>query len=149
MEGSEWNGSTGIHWLDWTVQLRQAVVLESERAIIVPFPSQDHLQRNESGKCCNNQSAHWQSPVQFQSTDRQQPRKPPLRNMQQQVTSSLSEIETYSQSDVVDRVVGSSSSSLNHESSPDSDFIPEPLPGNIASVKIRTKAGTGWERRLC
>ena len=47
--------------------------------------------------------------------------------MQQQlVTSSLSDVETDSQSDVVDRVVGSSLSGLNDESSPDSDFIPEP-----------------------
>ena len=46
--------------------------------------------------------------------------------MQQQVTSSLSEIETDSQSDVVDRVVGSSPSSLSDESSPETDFIPEP-----------------------
>ena len=43
--------------------------------------------------------------------ERQQLRKPPLRNMQQQVTSSLSEIETDSQNDAVDRVVVSSSSS--------------------------------------
>ena len=43
---------------------------------------------------------------------KRQPRQPPLRNVQQQVTSSLSEVETDSQSDVVDRVVGSSSSSL-------------------------------------
>ena len=47
--------------------------------------------------------------------------------MQQQlVTSSLSDVETDSQSDVVDRVDGSSLSSLNDESSQDSDFIPEP-----------------------
>ena len=51
----------------------------------------------------------------------------PVKNMQQQlVTSSLSDVETESQSDVVDRVVGSSLSSLNEESSQDSDFIPEP-----------------------
>ena len=53
--------------------------------------------------------------------------------MQQQVTSSLSEVETDSQSDVVDRVVGSSPSSLSDESSPETDFIPKPraetLPG--------------------
>ena len=51
---------------------------------------------------------------------------PLLKNMQQQVTSSLSEVETDSQSDVVDRVVGSSPSSLSDESSPETDFIPEP-----------------------
>jgi len=50
----------------------------------------------------------------------------PVKNMQQQlVTSSLSDVETESQSDVVDRVVDSSFSSLNDESSQDSDFIPE------------------------
>ena len=46
--------------------------------------------------------------------------------MKQQVTSSLSEVETDSQSDVVDRVVGSSPSSLSDESSPETDFITEP-----------------------
>ena len=54
----------------------------------------------------------------------QQARQPPLRNVQQQMTPSLSGVETYSQSDVVDRVVGSSPSS--DESSPETDFIPEP-----------------------
>ena len=44
----------------------------------------------------------------------------------QPVTSSLSEVETDSQSDVVDRVVGSSPSSLSEESSSETDFIPEP-----------------------
>ena len=44
----------------------------------------------------------------YDSMESQQPRQPPLRNLQQQVTSSLSEVETDSQSDVVDRVVGSS-----------------------------------------
>ena len=48
----------------------------------------------------------------YDSMECQQPRQPLLRNMQQQVTSSLSEVETDSQSDVVDRVVGSSPSSL-------------------------------------
>ena len=47
----------------------------------------------------------------YDSMESQQPRKPLLGNMQQQVTSSLSEVETDSQSDVVDRVVGSSLSS--------------------------------------
>ena len=41
------------------------------------------------------------------------------------MTSSLSEVETDLQSDVVDRVVGSSPSSLSEESSPETDFIPE------------------------
>ena len=64
--------------------------------------------------------------LRYNSMERQQPRQPPLRNVRQQVTSSLSEVETDSQSDVVDRVVGSSSSSLSDESSQETDFIPEP-----------------------
>ena len=43
--------------------------------------------------------------LRFNSKERQQPRQPPLRNVRQQVTSSLSEAETDSQSDEVDRVV--------------------------------------------
>ena len=62
----------------------------------------------------------------YDSMECQQPRQPLQGNMQQQVTSSLSEVETDSQSDVVDRVVGSSPSSLSDESSPETDFIPEP-----------------------
>ena len=62
----------------------------------------------------------------YDSMECQQPRQPLLKNMQQQVTSSLSEVETDSQSDVVDQIVGSSPSSLSDESSPETDFIPEP-----------------------
>ena len=62
----------------------------------------------------------------YDSMECQQPRQPLLRNMQQQVTSSLSEVETDSQGGVVDRVVGSSPSSLRDESSPETEFIPEP-----------------------
>ena len=150
LKGTNGTAEPGVewHWLGWTVQLRQAVVLESERAIIVPFPWQDHLQRKESGKCCNNQSAHWQLAVQFQSMERQQPRKPPLRNMQQQVTSSLWEVETDSQSDAVDRVVVSSSSSLNDESSPHSDFIPEPCQETLPPSKYGRKRAR-FERDGC
>ena len=61
----------------------------------------------------------------YDSVEYQQPRKPLLRNVQQQVTSSLSKVEIDSQSDVVDRVVGSSPSSLSNESSPETDFIPK------------------------
>jgi len=61
----------------------------------------------------------------YDSMECQQPLQPPLRNVQQQVTSSLSEVETDSQSDAVDRVVGSSPSSLSNESSPETDLIPE------------------------
>ena len=41
------------------------------------------------------------------------------------MTLSLSEVETESQSDALDRVVGLSSSSFS-ESSPETKFIPEP-----------------------
>ena len=51
----------------------------------------------------------------------------PVKKCAQKVTSSLSEVETDSQSDVVDRVVGSSSSSLSDELTPETDFIPEPF----------------------
>ena len=61
----------------------------------------------------------------YNSMERQQPRQRPLRNVRQQVTLSLSEVETDSQRDVVDRDVGSSPSSLSEESSPETDFIPE------------------------
>ena len=62
----------------------------------------------------------------YNSMERQQPRQPPVRNVRQQVTSSLSEVETDSISDVVDRVAGSSPSSVSEESSLETDFIPEP-----------------------
>ena len=73
--------------------------------------------------------------------ERQQPGQPPLRNVSQQVTSSLSEVETESQSDVVDRVVGSSPSSLSEESSPESDFIPEPRAETSKYGRKRTRTG--------
>ena len=63
----------------------------------------------------------------YDSMERQQPQQLPLRNVRQPVTSSLSEVETDSQSDVVDRVVGSSPSSLSEESSSETDFIPKPV----------------------
>jgi len=47
----------------------------------------------------------------YDSMECQQPRQTPLRNVQQQVTSSISEVETDSQRDLVDRVVSSSPSS--------------------------------------
>ena len=76
----------------------------------------------------------------YDSMDCQQPRQPPLRNVQQQVTSSLSEVETDLQSDVVDRVVGIFTEDWFYTRTPR---------GNITAVKIWTKAGTGRERRLC
>ena len=75
----------------------------------------------------------------YDSMECQQPRQPLLRNMQQQVTSSLSEVETDSQSDVVDRVVGSSPSSLSDESWPETDFIPEPRAKTLPPSKYGRK----------
>ena len=75
----------------------------------------------------------------YNSMERQQPLKPPLRNVRQQVTSSYSEVETDSQSDVVDLVVGSSPSSLSEESSPETHFIPEPR-------EETSKYGKKWTR---
>ena len=72
----------------------------------------------------------------YNSMERQQPRQPPLRNVRQQVTSSLSEVKTDSQSDVVDRVVGSS---LSEESSPETDFIPEPRAETSKYGQTRTR----------
>ena len=69
--------------------------------------------------------------------------------MQQQVTSSLSEIETDSQSDAVDRVVGSSSSSLNDECSPDSDFTPEPCQETLPPSKYGRKWARAERDEIC
>ena len=74
--------------------------------------------------------------------EHQQPRQPLLRNERQQVTSSLSEVETDSQSDVVDRDVGSSPSSLSEESSPETDFIPEPRAETSKYGRKRTRVET-------
>ena len=75
----------------------------------------------------------------YDSMESQQPRKPLLRNMQQQVTSSLSEVETDSQSDAVDRVVGSIPSSLNDEWSLETNFIPEPRAELLPSSKYERR----------
>jgi len=75
----------------------------------------------------------------YDSMECQQPRQAQLRNVQQQVTSSLSEVETDSQSDVVDRVVGSSPRSLRNESSPETDFIPEPRAETLPPSKYGRK----------
>lgn len=73
----------------------------------------------------------------YNSMERQQPRQPPLRNVQQRVTSSLSELDTDSESDVIERVVGSSSSSLSDESSPDN--LPEPCPETLPASRYGRK----------
>ena len=85
----------------------------------------------------------------------QQPRQPLLRNMQQQVTSSLSEVETDSQSGVVDRVVGSSPSTLSDESSPETDFIPESRAETLPPSKYGPKRArverddyVSWKRQF-
>ena len=78
----------------------------------------------------------------YNSMEHQQPRQPLLRNERQQVTSSLSEVETDSQSDVVDRDVGSSPSSLSEESSSETDFIPEPRAETSKYGRKRTRVET-------
>ena len=86
----------------------------------------------------------------YNSMGRQQPLQSPIRSVHQQATSSLSEVETESKSDTVDRVVGSSPSTSSDESSPETDFLrTRTRRGNITDVKIWTKAGTGRERQLC
>ena len=62
-----------------------------------------------------------------------------LRNVEKQLTSSLSEVETDWQSDVVDRVVGSSPSSLSDELSPETDLIPEPRAETLPPSKYGRK----------
>ena len=78
----------------------------------------------------------------YNSMERQQPRQPPLRTVSQQVTSSLSEVETDSESDVVDRVVGSSPSSFSEESSRETDYIPEPRAETSKYGRKRTRVET-------
>ena len=82
----------------------------------------------------------------YNSMERQQLRQPPRRNVRQQATSSLSEVETDSQSNVVDRVVGSSPSSLFKEILTGDWFHTRAPRG---SIKIWAKAETGRERQLC
>ena len=72
-----------------------------------------------------------------------------LRNVQQQVTSSRSEVETDSQSAEVDRVVGSSPSSLSNQSLLQTNFIPEPREETLPPSKYGKKECTGRERQLC
>ena len=74
--------------------------------------------------------------------------------MQQQVTSSLSGVETDSQA-VVDRVVGSSPSTLSDESSPETDFIPESRAETLPPSKYGRKRArverddyVGWEKAV-
>ena len=84
----------------------------------------------------------------YDSMECQQPRQPLQGNLQQQVTSSLSEVETDSQSDVVDRVVGYSLSSWSDESSPETNFIPEPARKHYRHQNM-DESGHGREIRLC
>ena len=91
----------------------------------------------------------------YDSMECQQPRQPLQRNMQQKVTSSLSEVETDSQGDVVDRVFGSSPSILSDKSSPETEFIPEPRAETLPPSKYerkRARAERGdydsWEKTV-
>ena len=69
----------------------------------------------------------------FNSMERHQPPQPPLRNREQQ-TSSTSELETNSENDVVERVVGSSSTTLTDESSQETD-LPAPYQESLQTSK--------------
>ena len=55
------------------------------------------------------------------------------------MTSSLSEVISDSESDVVDRVIGSNPSSLSDESSPETDFIREPRAETLPPSKYGRK----------
>ena len=137
-EETERNGTAELgvqlHWLGWTVQLRQAAVLEGKQAIIVLFPSQDHLQRKESWRGRNDQSAHWQLAIQFYGASTTS--AAPVTKY-----ATTSDLITFRgrkwlrQSDVVDRVVSSSSSRLSVESSPETDLIPEPCAETLPPSK--------------
>ena len=81
----------------------------------------------------------------YNSMGCQQPRQPPPRNVHQQATSSLSEVETDSQSDIVDGVVGSSPSSSSDKSSPETDFLPEPGAETLPTSKYGRKRA--WVER--
>ena len=72
--------------------------------------------------------------------ERHQPLQPPLRNREHR-TSSTSELETNSENDVVDRVVGSNSTTLTDQSSPETD-LPAPYQKPLyINTKIWMKAG--------
>ena len=90
----------------------------------------------------------------YDSMECRQPRQPPLRNVQQQVTA-ISEVETDSQNDVVDRVVGSSPRSLNDEWSLETDFIPDPRAETLPPSKYGRKRArierddyVSWEKAV-
>ena len=80
----------------------------------------------------------------YDSMERQQPRQPPLRNVRQQVTSSLSEVETNLQSDVVDRIVGAGPSSSSDESSPE----PRAETSNYGRKRARVEREVGEDSFL-
>ena len=77
----------------------------------------------------------------FNSIERHQPPQPPqppLRNREQRASSSSSELETNSENDVVERVVGSSSAILSDESSPETD-LPAPYQEPLQTSKYGRK----------
>jgi len=75
---------------------------------------------------------------------RQQPRQSPLKTVQQQqLTSSLSEVETNSQSDAVDRVVGSSSSSFKWQNPVQKHYGPQ---NKDESGRVERDDCVSWEK---
>ena len=79
----------------------------------------------------------------FNSMERHQPPQPPLRNREQR-TSSTSELETNSENDVVERVIGSSSTTLTDESSPETD-LPALYQDPLQTSKYGRMWATDWE----
>ena len=73
----------------------------------------------------------------FNCMEHHQPRQPHLRNREQR-TSSTSELETNSEIDVVERVVGSSSTTLTDESSPETE-LPAPYQEPLQTSKYGRK----------
>ena len=148
-KGANGTAEPGVrwHWLGWTVKLRYAVFLEGGRAILVLFPSQDHLQREESWKGRNDQSAHWQLAVRFDVvlTTSAAPTKK---------YAATSDLITFRRWNWLARWCSRSSCQFKPEYLKwrivTGDWFYTRIPrGNITAVKIWTKAGTSRERRLC
>ena len=109
---------------DCTTSDKLSSLRVDELSLYFPITSKNTFKGKKAEKVAMTK-AHIGS-LLYNSMERQQPQQPPLTNLRQQVTSiSLSKVETDSQSDIVDQVVGSSPCSLSEESSPETDFIPE------------------------
>ena len=145
----DWKGANGTaelavkwHWLGWTgLDFDKLSSLRVDELSLY-FSHHKITFKGKKAEKVAMIKAHIGS-LLYNSMERQQPRQPPQRNVSQQVTSSLSEVETDSQSDVVDRVVGSSPSSLCKEILTGDWFYTRTPRGNI---KIWAKADTYGSR---